>query len=89
MKERANPLGLGGWSRPHPISGKSHFFRTFSASATPMEAPMCGAYDFHTQRLNDDLSNVDPLAPENCRECRRLLLLYLGLITNGPETATP
>lgn len=82
-------LGFGGWSRAHPVSGKSHFFRTFSDGITPLEAPMCGAFDRHVSKLKNDLSNVDPLARENCRECRRLLLLHLGLITNGPEISTP
>lgn len=76
------PSLVGGWSEEVEADGKCHYFtisQPMAADATQvLVVSLCGRYQGEGRA--DELDDLDPLAPENCKDCRRLLLHYKGLI---------
>lgn len=72
----------GGWSDEVEADGKCHYFtmmRQHQSDASLVEVvSLCGR--FQGDGRPDELADVDPLAPENCKDCRRMLLQAKGLI---------
>lgn len=73
---------VGGWSSPIKDNQQeaSHYFRaTTDADGNGYHngTALCGYIDVRNEL---DVDEVDPLAPENCRECRRKLLELRRLI---------
>lgn len=73
----------GGWSEEVKDDGKCHYFTLGGTEATAetgmvQVASLCGRYT--GEGRPDELDDLDPLAPENCMDCRRLLLQAKGLI---------
>lgn len=72
----------GGWSEEVKADGKCHYFtqgKPVPNHATLVEfVSLCGRYQ--GEGRPDELDDLDPLAPENCKECRRLLLKHRGMI---------
>lgn len=66
----------GGWSEEVKADGHCHYFNLTGAPGTTegtQEAiSLCGNYAADVQP--DELDELDPLAPENCKACRRVLL---------------
>lgn len=70
----------GGWG-PEAPDEKCHYMRITNSipnSDAISVVSLCGTYE--GDGLQADLIQCDPLAPENCTTCRRVLLANLGLI---------
>jgi hypothetical protein len=70
----------GGWSEEVKADGHSHYFiHTGAPVGTQVDVQsLCGKYEGTASTT--ELDDCDPLAPENCRTCRRLLLERKNLI---------
>ena len=74
--------GKGGWSEEVKDDGHCHYFTAgpqVQGHADLFEiSSLCSAYN--GEALLIELDDVDPLAPENCKQCRTALLKQQGLI---------
>ena len=82
VKQRA-PLALnGGWSEEVEADGHCHYFQLTGTPASTeglqQAVSLCAKYEADVQPT--ELDDLDPLAPENCKQCRRLLLEAKKLI---------
>lgn len=73
---------VGGWAAPvqREHQHASHYFRIHTdpdGLQYMTGAALCGYQDLRNEL---DLDEVDPMALENCKECRRLLLTLRRLI---------
>ena len=78
--QRNVPL-RGGWGDPGKDHDKAHYFRQLTeadADGNVEVLALCGVGE-GTAKLSE-LDEMDPMAPENCTTCRRLVLEHRKLI---------
>jgi hypothetical protein len=64
----------GGWSEEVESDGYSHYFRIIGQGEGEQVKMQSLCVQYEAEGLANELDNVDPLAPENCKVCRRIYL---------------
>jgi hypothetical protein len=70
----------GGWSEEVESDGCSHYFRIVGQGEGEQVRMQSLCVQYEAEGLAIELDNVDPLAPENCKVCRRIYLERKQLI---------
>jgi len=82
LRVMAHPANRGGWAMAAGPDEPSHYFRITSGISEKHEllamVSLCGMAE--GEGKESELDECDPLAPENCKECRRVLLQQRGMI---------